>query len=76
MSEADQPTKFLVDLNSIPSECFHDLVLRHTRNFILMFTTQTIGLYLINLLTPTVNYSGRTATLTSKFAFYIFIQQI
>jgi len=30
----------------------------------------------INLLTPNVNYSGRTALLTSKVAFYIFIQQI
>ena len=30
----------------------------------------------VNLLTPYVNYSGRTATLTSKVAFYIFIQQI
>ena len=29
-----------------------------------------------NLLTPNVNYTGRTAPLTSKFAFYIFIQQI
>ena len=29
-----------------------------------------------NLLTPNVNYSGRTATLTSKVAFCIFIQQI
>ena len=34
------------------------------------------GVYLINLLTPNVNYSGRTAPLTSKVAFYIFIQQI
>jgi len=30
----------------------------------------------INLLTPKVNYSGRTAPLTYKVAFYIFIQQI
>ena len=30
----------------------------------------------LNLLTPNVNYSGRTAPLTSKVAFYIFIQQI
>jgi len=30
----------------------------------------------INLLTPNVNYSGRTAPLTSKFAFYVFIQQV
>jgi len=30
----------------------------------------------INLLMPNVNYSGRTALLTSKVAFYIFIQQI
>jgi len=30
----------------------------------------------LNPLTPNVNYSGRTAPLTSKFAFYIFIQQI
>ena len=37
--------------------------------------TETGVLY-INLLTPNVNYSGRTAPLTSKFAFYIFIQQI
>ena len=29
-----------------------------------------------NLLTPNVNYSGRTAPLTSKVSFYIFIQQI
>jgi len=32
--------------------------------------------YIINPLTPNVNYSGRIAPLTSKFAFYIFIQQI
>jgi len=30
----------------------------------------------LNLLVPNVNYSGRTAPLTSKVAFYIFIQQI
>jgi len=30
----------------------------------------------INILTPNVNYSGRTAPLTSKVAFYVFIQQI
>jgi len=30
----------------------------------------------INLLMPNVNYSGRTAPLTSKVAFYIFIQRI
>jgi len=30
----------------------------------------------VNLLMPNVNYSVRTALLTSKVAFYIFIQQI
>jgi len=30
----------------------------------------------LNLLTPNVNYSGRTAQLTSKVAFYTFMQQI
>ena len=30
----------------------------------------------INPLTPNVNYSGRTAPLTSKVALYIYIQQI
>jgi len=30
----------------------------------------------INLSKPNVNYNGRTAQLTSKVAFYIFIQQI
>jgi len=29
-----------------------------------------------SLLTPNVNYGGRTAPLTSKVAFYSFIQQI
>ena len=38
----------------------------HTHTHTIMF----------NLLTPNVNYSGRTAPLTSKVAFYIFIQQI
>jgi len=28
---------------------------------------------LINLLTPNVNYSGRTAPLTSKITFYVII---
>ena len=31
---------------------------------------------IINLLMPNVNYSGRTAPLTSKVASYIFILQI
>jgi len=30
----------------------------------------------VNLQTPNVNYSWRTAPLTSKIAFYIFIQKI
>jgi len=38
--------------------------------------TPVCDLARINLLTPNVNYSGRTAPLTSKVAFYIFIQQI
>ena len=32
--------------------------------------------FFFNPLTPNVNNSGRTAPLTSKVAFYIFIQQI
>ena len=39
-------------------------------------TCSSISAVFINLLTPNVNYSGRTAPLTSKVAFYIFIQQI
>ena len=35
-----------------------------------------VGTGLLNLLTPNVNYSGHTAPLTSKVAFYIFTQQI
>jgi len=35
-----------------------------------------VSLYSINPLTPNDPYSGRTALLTSKVAFYIFIQQI
>ena len=36
----------------------------------------SLDVVVLNLLTPNVNYSGRTAPLTSKVAFYIFIQQI
>jgi len=39
-------------------------------------TFLTVRLSYLNLLTPNVNYSSRTAPLTSKVAFYIFIQQI
>jgi len=40
--------------------------------------TQYVPEYMevFNLLKPNVNCSGRTAPLTSKVAFYIFIQQI
>jgi len=41
-----------------------------------MFAPCVNDKHFINLLTPNVNYSGRTAPLTSKVAFYIFIQQI
>ena len=34
------------------------------------------SMVVINLLTPNINYSVRTAPLTSKVAFHIFIQQI
>jgi len=37
---------------------------------------QELQLEAINLLTPNVSYSGRTAPLISKVVFYIFIQQI
>jgi len=36
----------------------------------------TVLYSVFNLLTPNVNYIGRTAPLTSKVAFYVFIQQI
>ena len=43
-------------------------------NFLLIWTK--ISAEYLNLLTPNVNYTWSTATLTSKIAFYIFIQQI
>jgi len=48
MSEADQSIPFPVDLISVLPKCFHDLVLKQGRSFILILTTQTTGLYLIN----------------------------
>jgi len=44
--------------------------------FGLNFTSECYGELWLNHLKPNVNYSGRTAPLTSKVAFYIFIQQI
>ena len=43
---------------------------------ILLWVLLLSSLLLFNLLTPNVNYSGRTAPLTSKVAFHIFFQQI
>jgi len=45
--------------------------IRTVRNF-----NVCVQQFSLNLLTPNVNYSGHTAPLTSKVAFYIFIQQI
>jgi len=45
-------------------------------NNIYIYIYACVGVCVINLLTPNVYYSGRTALLTSKVAFYIFIQQI
>jgi hypothetical protein len=42
----------------------------------IVFVGGALSLRDINLLTPNVNYSGRTTPPTSKVAFYIFIQQI
>jgi len=42
----------------------------------LSITSDSIQLQLFNLLMRNANYSGHTAPLTSKVAFYIFIQQI
>ena len=41
-----------------------------------IYNKKTKGPTYLNLLTPNVNDSVRTAPLTSKVAFYIFIQQI
>jgi len=50
-------------------------MIAHTKTGWKMNTLKNLHIYL-NLLMPNVNYSGRTAPLTSKVAFYIFIQQI
>jgi len=52
-----------------------DIVTAYSTKFVII-KNFFIQLKQINLLTPNVNYSGRTASLTSKVAFYIFIQQI
>jgi len=44
--------------------------------FLMQVQYVTMSFDELNLLTPNVNYSGRTAPPTSKVAFYIFIQQI
>jgi len=54
------------------------LFISHTTN-VLLFKFRCnifIRVRIINILTPNVNYSGRTAPLTSKVSFYIFIQQL
>jgi hypothetical protein len=41
-----------------------------------IYNTTLLPLVTVNPLTPNDTYKGRTAPLTSKVAFYIFIQQI
>jgi len=55
-----------------------NVVLRRAWDFWSLISQQIVSVIdiVFNLLTPNVNYSGRTAPLTSKVAFYIFIQQI
>jgi len=54
----------------------------HVREFRELFVpsrvkdASSVNKMMLNLLTPNVNYSGHTTPLTSKVAFYIFIQQI
>ena len=55
---------------------FFDLLLRGKRDPVTDNRMQGNTVVKFNLLTPNVNYSGRTAPLTSKVAFYMFIQQI
>jgi len=45
-------------------------------SFICPTNAQKLYYTIIKLLTRDVNYSGRTAPLTSKVAFYIFYRQI
>ena len=55
---------------------FLPLVIKHQATP-LYFTGESVRLPSgVNLLTPNANYSVRTAPLTSKVAFYTFIQQI
>jgi len=49
------------------------LVPRHSRYTSYKLNGKAVTM--LNLLTPNINYSGRTAPLTSKIAFYILIQQ-
>jgi len=60
----------LLQLEIVKSACIVADVCKRIVGFGKMYNSK------INLLTPNVNYSGRTTPLTSKVAFYIFIQKI
>jgi len=47
-----------------------------TRKFYQILSNNNVIKFSLNPLTPNNHYSGRTAPLSSKVAFYIFIQQI
>jgi len=70
-----------VTVHCVVQQCFYDkFMLPSTIKECMSSCRVSINVCLLkiffNLLTPNVNYSGRTAPLTSKIAFYIFIQQI
>jgi len=65
-----------IETHVISSDFFPEKKNRGAYEIMWKNTVETDRINAINLLTPNVNYSGRTAPLTSKVAFYIFIQQI
>ena len=73
-------TILLLDLRETAKRKRYDDIYIYIYIYILRLRKCTIRdsfeTFRINPLTPNDSYSGRTAPLTSKFAFYIFIQQI
>jgi len=66
-----------IDAEGRETEIMEDLKWGFYRMFRKILQTYCIPYVpIFNILTPNDNYSGRTAPLTSKVAFYIFIQQI
>ena len=74
LNDAGRAAGDFSEFSKVPSATIFPLSMNYIVDPIVGMRKTPFPVVNVNLLTPNVNYSGRTSPLTSKVAFYIFIQ--